>query len=363
MSKTVFLGVEGSGKTTLTMALVKAFERHRKEGWYLKPLSRNSFKFLQTVPAVFDGTNFPSQTARLRELSWEIEYNNQTLTDFCVLDYPGEIYRLAFLDEKDEDDPQTFRQLVEANKSEINSLLNSVKEAESVYVLFNLSDADNIHDNSRNLDAIWLTNECLNLMKKTGMISKVQLLLTQADRYRDAGMNLSEFSLDNIPLIGHDNIDVPWHFISVVEEEISNCGIDELIEQLISKPLTNMFSENAIDFDAIDVGQLIDLNYLTYTVSINRKYLDSILNALGSYQVTDRWIISKITGKRVTRDMILDMINLKKVLLNIDGVALKYINFNVPKAKMPDIWAIKTDWGLNLGEKIARRIMILQSVL
>ena len=46
MSKTVFLGVEGSGKTTLTMALARAFESHKNEGWYLKPLSRDSFRFL-----------------------------------------------------------------------------------------------------------------------------------------------------------------------------------------------------------------------------------------------------------------------------------------------------------------------------
>ena len=31
MAKTLFLGVEGSGKTTLAMALVKAFAKHRGE--------------------------------------------------------------------------------------------------------------------------------------------------------------------------------------------------------------------------------------------------------------------------------------------------------------------------------------------
>ena len=68
MSKTVFLGVEGSGKTSLTVALAQAFENHKKEGWYLKPLSRDSFRFLKTLPDTRDG-NFPSQTADLRELA------------------------------------------------------------------------------------------------------------------------------------------------------------------------------------------------------------------------------------------------------------------------------------------------------
>ena len=128
MSKTVFLGVEGSGKTSLTVALAQAFENHKEEGWYLKPLSRDSFRFLKTLPDILDG-NFPSQTADLRELRWQAEYEGNDLGEIAILDYPGEIYRLAFLDANDERDPEAFRQKVAANRPEINALLHAIKEA------------------------------------------------------------------------------------------------------------------------------------------------------------------------------------------------------------------------------------------
>ena len=234
MSKIVFLGVEGSGKTTLTMALAKAFERHRSEGWYLKPLSRDSFRFLKMLPENLDEESFPRQTADLRELSWQVEYKDSPLTDISILDYPGEIYRLAFLDEKDERDQEAFRQKVTANKREIDALLNAVKEAERVFVLFNLSDAVDLGGNPRNLDAVWVTNACLHLLKELNPKPSIQLLLTQADKYRAAGKDLSKFSLDEIDLVGHDHKDVSWSFVSVVDEPDSEYGIASFVKHFFS---------------------------------------------------------------------------------------------------------------------------------
>ncbi len=59
MGKTVFLGVEGSGKTTLAMALLRAFGSHKAEGWYMRPLSRDSFRFVETMPSDFLKEGFP----------------------------------------------------------------------------------------------------------------------------------------------------------------------------------------------------------------------------------------------------------------------------------------------------------------
>lgn len=350
MAKTVFLGVEGSGKTTLTMALVKAFERHRNDGWYLKPLNRNSFRFLQTLPKVFDGTTFPNQTARLRELSWEIEYNNQTLTDFSVLDYPGEVYRLAFLDEKDEDDPQSFRQLVDANKSEINSLLSAVREAEAVYVLFNLRDVVTLHDNSQDLDAIWLTNECLNLMRKTGMISKVQLLLTQADRYRDAGMNLSELSLDNIPLIGHDQKEIPWQFISVVDSPESEYGIDKLIPRLIAKPLESiLLNFNGIDMDNVLIDKFIRVNLACgyYYISINQHYLSKISDMIDEVlKIGATWLGNLITHRYGNTAVKNDWNILLKSLKAVEGKSVPEARATIGEC------TLQTNWACNIRQKI-----------
>lgn len=231
MSKTVFLGVEGSGKTSLTVALAQAFENHKKEGWYLKPLSRDSFRFLKTLPDILDG-NFPSQTADLRELRWQAEYEGKDLGEIAILDYPGEIYRLAFLDAKDERDPEAFQQKVASNKPEIDALLGAIKEAEDVFVLFNLVDGLDLRNNPRNLDAVWVTNECLKLLKRLESKPRIRLLFTQVDRYRDAGLDLAAFSPKSIDLIGHDHSDIPWSLVSVIDPPESEYGVNSVMEQL-----------------------------------------------------------------------------------------------------------------------------------
>ena len=195
MSRIVFLGVEGSGKTTLTLALARAFEKHRSEGWYLKPLTRDSFRLLKMLPEEFDGTTFPSQTADLRELSWEVEYNGKVLTDLSVLDYPGEIYRLAFLDEKDERDPASFRAKVDANRKEIAALMNAVKEAEHVFVLLNLQDAEDLGSTPRNLDAIWVTNACLHILKRLERKPEIIFRRSSSKTLTSSGMIIAIFRM------------------------------------------------------------------------------------------------------------------------------------------------------------------------
>ena len=50
MGNITFLGVEGSGKTVLTMALVNLFKAHEAEGWFLRPETRLVFCFVEQVP-------------------------------------------------------------------------------------------------------------------------------------------------------------------------------------------------------------------------------------------------------------------------------------------------------------------------
>ena len=72
MGKVVFLGVEGSGKTTLAMALAKAFARHADEGWYLCPEGRGAYNFATIAPNDFAVDGFPAQTSSAREMTWAI---------------------------------------------------------------------------------------------------------------------------------------------------------------------------------------------------------------------------------------------------------------------------------------------------
>ena len=276
MSKIVFLGVEGSGKTTLTMALAKAFERHRSEGWYLKPLSRDSFRFLKMLPENLDEDAFPHQTADLRELSWQVEYKGKILTDISILDYPGEIYRLAFLDEKDERDPEAFRQKVAANKREIEALLDAVKKAERVFVLFNLNDAVDLAGNPRNLDAVWVTNACLHLLKKLDPRPDIQLLLTQADKYRAAGKDLSKFTLDEIDLVGHDHKDVSCRFISVTDAPNSEYGVECVANMLIEESGAVC---NAKTKDCNYISGMPPLRHLSSTICNAKQSHSSLLKS------------------------------------------------------------------------------------
>ena len=354
MSKTVFLGVEGSGKTTLTMALARAFESHKDEGWYLKPLSRDSFRFLKTLPDTLDG-NFPSQTADLRELRWQAEYEGNDLGEIAILDYPGEIYRLAFLDEKDERDPEAFRQKVANNKLEIDALLGAIKEADDVFVLFNLSDGMDLRGNPRNLDAVWVTNECLKLLKRLESKPRIRLVFTQADRYRDAGLDLAVFSPKSIDLIGHDHSDVPWSLVSVIDPPESEYGIDGIVLLLITEPLQRLFvSWQPIDLGCIDVAKLIGHNESDWNkIGIIKNYFDAIETAVSAAHVaiaSPHWIVAKTQPRGWSEQHTKDWREISKAISELDGMKICDL-----KCQM-SVDMFKTDWGKDIVRRIVERL-------
>ena len=180
MAKTLFLGVEGSGKTTLAMALVKAFAKHRGEGWYLRPVDRGAYTFATIAPEDFDRDGFPRQTANVREMTWRIEKDGEGTGSLEILDYPGEVYRLAFLTADEEPDPVAFRERVQANAREIETLREALAAASRVFVLFNLQDALDLASNDANRGAIWVTNESLKAVKTLASKPKVTLTIVQS---------------------------------------------------------------------------------------------------------------------------------------------------------------------------------------
>ena len=358
MSKTVFLGVEGSGKTSLTVALAQAFENHKEEGWYLKPLSRDSFRFLKTLPDILDG-NFPSQTADLRELRWQAEYEGNDLGEIAILDYPGEIYRLAFLDANDERNPEAFRQKVAANRPEINALLHAIKEANDVFVLFNLSDGMDLRGNPRNLDAVWVTNECLKLLKRLESKPRIRLIFTQADRYRDAGLDLAAFSPKSIDLIGHDHSDVPWSLVSVIDPSESEYGIDGIVQLLITEPLQNLFASwQPADLNNIDVAKLVGRNVSDWDkVGIEKSYFGAIettVNATNAAIANHHWMVDWMVAKTQpcfwSEQHAEDWKVLSKAISEIDGVKICDLKCQI------SVEMFKTGWGKDLARRIAERV-------
>ena len=359
MSKTVFLGVEGAGKTSLTVALARAFESHKESGWYLKPLNRDSFRFLKALPDSLDG-NFPSQTADLRELRWQAEYQGNDLGEIAILDYPGEIYRLAFLDAKDERDPESFRQKVAANKSEIDALLRAIKDANDVFVLFNLSDGMDLRENPRNLDAVWVTNECLKLLKRLESKPRIRLLFTQVDRYRDAGLDLAAFSPKSIELVGHDHPDIP--FVSVIDPPGSEYGIDGIVRLLISDPLKKILANRlSVDLSNIDVIKLVGYHVSDYNkFGIQKDCVDAIetaVRAANAAAAGNDWMVENAQHCVWSEQHTEDWKTLSKALSGIDGMKIRDLKFQMP------IDMFETDWGKSLAKRILERVEKMRKVI
>ena len=232
MGKVVFLGVEGSGKTTLAMALAKAFARHADEGWYLRPEGRGAYNFATVAPNDFATDGFPAQTSAAREMSWAITRDGADMGGVRILDYPGEIYRLAFLDAEDEADPDAFRARAAANAEELDVLNRAIEEAESLYVLFNLQDALDLRGDDANRSAVWVTNECLKRLKALPSKPRVTLVFTQVDRYQTEDDFLHSFTPAELDLIGHDHPDVDWMMVSVLVPPDSEFGIDAFVRRV-----------------------------------------------------------------------------------------------------------------------------------
>lgn len=70
MSKILFLGVEGSGKSTLTAAFVAYLSKHAEWGWSLRPENKEAFAFSSQMIPKFVAGELPGQTARFRRLRW-----------------------------------------------------------------------------------------------------------------------------------------------------------------------------------------------------------------------------------------------------------------------------------------------------
>ncbi|MEG1480392.1 MAG: hypothetical protein RSD41_05250, partial [Kiritimatiellia bacterium] len=235
------------------------------------------------------------QTESLRHLEWSVLYQEEVQRTLDVLDYPGEVYRLAFLEAKDDPDPESFAKRVTAHKDEINALLEHLVNSDSIFVLFNLSDAQDLATNAANLDAVWSTNVCLNYLHRLPQKPKVTLLLTQIDRYcsREMGIfNAKEYVAQALPLIHANFPSLDVLAIAAVGPTDATFGIKNIIRRCLAE--TKIVSESIAELKASK--ELIDQGWEQLLVKNPLDVSQRLLQALKAHYSTrdfSPWLFPK----------------------------------------------------------------------
>lgn len=248
--KVVFLGVEGAGKSCLTTALVHYFSVHADRGWTLRPENKAAFAFSVRQPAKFAAGERPMQTANFHHLRWSLCYRETPCRTLDVLDYPGEVYRLAFLDPDDDPDPQGVRARQAAHMDEIRELMAFLKDARQVFVLFNIDDASALDTSNENVDAVWVTVQALKILSALETQPQISLLVTQADRLEQLGEDVSDaraLLVRHVPVFGPYVRDVDVLAVSSVYAESETCGLLPLVRLLLKE--TEIYEKSAHRFD------------------------------------------------------------------------------------------------------------------
>lgn len=225
MSKVLFMGVEDSGKTTLTASLVQSLELIQGSNLSLRPENNAAFLFSSRVAPAFAKGEFPESTTSLKQLKWSLVDQTESYLDLEVLDYPGEIYSAAFLDPEEQEDAEDLRHRQEKYAAEISSLMRYLASADMIFPLLDLEDATNLASDNRKASTIWAMTAALKCLKSIGALPKVTVLITRADRLLAAGEDLSdphELLKRRIPVLASHFGDVNIRFVSALD-----CGNDE----------------------------------------------------------------------------------------------------------------------------------------
>ncbi len=181
MSKVAIVGVEGSGKTVLMASLSECFGKISESEPYLMPENQSAYTFMQQVPhRLRVDRAWPGATGidALRTMRWTLRSGQTVLNTIEMLDYPGELYRLAFGERSAEE--------LAAHRAELDEFLEHLTDADTLIVLFNLADVENQGANARNAETVWITRGIFDYAKTLPNLKRQHLVFTQADRYAAA---------------------------------------------------------------------------------------------------------------------------------------------------------------------------------
>jgi len=262
MGKIAIVGVEGSGKTVLMAALCECYRHISETEPYLMPENQSAFVFMQQVPHKLRvDRQWPGATGidALRTMKWTLRRGREVVREIEMLDYPGELYRLAFGERKPAE--------VAAHRAELDEFLGHLTDAEILVVLFNLSDLANLGSNAQNAEAVWITRGILDFAQKLPNLKRRMLVFTQADRYASAlqaaGGPQGLYDKD-IPMLKVLHPDLPVTAIAAVDgtdadgrpkEGYSSAGCQELLQFILRMADTYMLGET----ESFDLGQGVTL--------------------------------------------------------------------------------------------------------
>lgn len=178
MSKILFLGHEGSGKTVLMTMLSRYFETAGDGRWGLDPQTEAAFAFMEQAPAKIAAGRWPQQTTvdKIITYRWELQYAGECYTTLEMLEYPGEVFRHLF----DEAAPNKTRY-----QEECAILSSAIHEANSIFLLINLDDLNDTSENRKNVQTIWQLCQAVKYLSSLSTRPQITLVLTQIDRYCD----------------------------------------------------------------------------------------------------------------------------------------------------------------------------------
>ncbi len=190
MKKVAIVGVEGSGKTVMLAGLGELYTHPDEKGFFLGPKNFPTASYVAEKIARMRSGEWPGATAddAMQGLDWALRRRTGAKgqpTDICevsFLDFPGEVYRMAF-----------GINTLEAGATEpkiVESLKKYIREADDLIVLINLRDVivKGLGE-PRVQEAMWITNEILSFALKptTGRASppRAAIVLSQADSYAE----------------------------------------------------------------------------------------------------------------------------------------------------------------------------------
>ena len=187
MKKVAIVGVEGSGKTVMLAGLADLYSRPDDKGYVLVPNDFRTSSYVSELMERLRSGAWPAATADdvFQGLEWTLLRMSDSggrPTDICelsCLDFPGEVYRRAFVETDGRHSDEMQRQ--------IESLWNYVERADSLIVLVNLGDVITYGlTDPRIREAIWVTSGILKeaLKERPGrVLPKAAIVLSQADIY------------------------------------------------------------------------------------------------------------------------------------------------------------------------------------